>query len=329
MTGFPVSRRRYCERMRFLLLALLLTPAAFAWNLDAVRLPQAQALLAGRTLAPVTVAVLDTGHVPGSGLRGPDFVSDPVRAGDGDGRDPFGDAVGRFAFHGDGVARIVMAVNPAARVLHVRVAGEDGLIELSDLMDGMRWAAGLPVPGMPRNTNPARVLNLSLYADFIPLTGCHPDMAALMRELEARNVLVVVGAGNSNLPAARYTPAGCAGALTVAALTRSGARADYASYGPAVSLGAPGGDSAHPLPLPTASGVQAQQGSSFAAPHASGVASLLLSLRPELGAAELRRVLVDTALPYPGGCDPLPERGCGSGALNAEAALRAVLIKAP
>lgn len=314
---------------RLLPLAVLLTASAAAWNLDAIRLPPAQALLAGRTLAPVTVAVLDTGHVPGSGLRGPDFVSDPARAGDGDGRDPDGSAVGRFAFHGDGVARIVTAVNPAARTLHVRVAGEDGLIGLSDLIDGMRWAAGLPVAGTPRNTNPARILNLSLYADFIPLDGCHPDMAALMRELETRNVLVVVGAGNSDRPAARYTPAGCAGALTVAALARGGGRAAYASYGPAVSLGAPGGDSAHPLPLPTASGVQPQQGSSFAAPHASGVASLLLSLRPGLGVAELRRILMDTALPYPGGCDPLPERSCGAGALNAEAAVRALLIKTP
>lgn len=316
--------------MRALPLALLLgLSLSLAWNLDAIRLPDAQTLLQGRTLAPVTVAVLDTGFVPGSGLRGPDFVSDPARSGDGDGRDPDGSAVGRFAFHGDGVARIVTAVNPAARTLHVRVAGEDGLIELSDLIDGMRWAAGLPVAGMPRNTNPARILNLSLYADFIPLEGCHPDMAAAMQELEARNVLVVVGAGNSAQPAARYTPAGCAGALTVAALTKDGVRAGYASYGPAVSLGAPGGDSKHPLPLPTASGVQPQQGSSFAAPHASGVASLLLSLRPGLGVAELRRLLRDTALPYPGGCDPLPERGCGTGALNAEAAVRALLIKAP
>ena len=33
---------------------------------------------------------------------------------------------------------------------------------VSDEVDGMRWAAGLSVPGVPANANPAKVLNLSL-----------------------------------------------------------------------------------------------------------------------------------------------------------------------
>jgi hypothetical protein len=46
-------------------------------------------------------------------------------------------------------------------VLPVRVLGKCGGYD-SDILAGMRWAAGLSVPGEPGNPYPARVVNLSL-----------------------------------------------------------------------------------------------------------------------------------------------------------------------
>ena len=54
----------------------------------------------------------------------------------------------------------VAGIHWGAKVLPVRVAGKCGAV-LSDLLDGVRWAAGLPVAGVPANPNPARVINLS------------------------------------------------------------------------------------------------------------------------------------------------------------------------
>ena len=57
--------------------------------------------------------------------------------------------------------RVVSITWSNARLLPVRVLGVCGGY-VSDIAAGMRWAAGLPVPGVPANTQIAKVLNLSL-----------------------------------------------------------------------------------------------------------------------------------------------------------------------
>ncbi|MFC5848971.1 S8 family serine peptidase [Deinococcus petrolearius] len=317
------------------------------WSLRAIRAGGAWALLRGQTLSPVTVAVLDTGAVPSAELGarlvpGYDFVSDPARSGDGDGRDRDPAALGASAYHGEVVAGIVAAahdgrgmagLDPHARVLAVRVAGTDGLIAPQDLADALRWAAGLPVAGAPANPAPARILNLSLYADFVPLTGCDPRVQAAVDAVTARGALVVAGAANDGADSRGYSPAGCRNVLTVTSVTGAGARPAYANWGRSVALAAPGGEPGHGVVASSVSGpggVREPDGTSFAAPHVSGVAALLLAARPALTPAALRDLLTRTATPFPGGrCDPDPLKGCGSGTLNAEAALRAALALAP
>lgn len=310
------------------------------WGLRAIGLPEAWALTRG---APVTVAVLDTGYVSspelaGRVVNGHDFVSDPRRSGDGNGRDADASGVGEYAYHAEVIANLIGAahdgrgmagINPQARVVQVRVAGTDGQIDVPDLVDGMKWAAGLSVPGTPVNPNPARLLNLSLFADFIPLTGCDARVQAAIDAVTARGALVVAGAANDGANSAGYSPAGCRNVLTVTSVTQEGARPSYANWGPAVALGAPGGEVGHGIVVSSVSGPGGERspnGTSFAAPHATGVASLLLGVRPKLSPAMLRSYLTRTVTRFPGGqCDPQPGRTCGAGTLNAEAALKAAL----
>ncbi|OOV14022.1 S8 family serine peptidase [Deinococcus sp. LM3] len=315
------------------------------WTLPVVRAAQAWAL-PGVLIAParpVTVAVLDTGFVnspelAGRAVNGFDFVSDPARAGDGDGRDADGSGVGPYAYHGEVVANIIGAahdgrgmagLNPRVRVVHVRVAGTDGQISVPDLVDGLKWAAGLPVPGVPVNPNPARLLNLSLFADFIPLTGCDPRVQAAVDAVTARGALVIAGAANDGADAGGYSPAGCRSVLTVTSVDAGGARPEYANWGRSVALAAPGGEPGAGVPVSSVSGaggLRDPHGTSLAAPHVTGVASLLLTVRPNLTPASLRRLLTSTAAPFPGGrCDPQPAHSCGAGTLNAEAALKSAL----
>ncbi|MFC6617263.1 S8 family serine peptidase [Deinococcus radiophilus] len=298
----------------------------------------------GRLASPVTVAVLDTGYTRSPELRGRiingyDFVSDPRRAGDGKGRDRSALGVGQFAFHSEMIAGIIGAshdgvgmagINPSARILAVRVADQEGMIQVDDLADGLRWAAGLPVEGTTRNFFPARIINVSLFADWLPDTGCDPRIAAAVNDVTAAGALVVVGAGNEDRDAGRLSPAGCEGVLTVTG-THRGQRPDYANWGSAVALAAPSGSPQQGLAastaldargLPTLLHTHRQNGTSFAAPQVSGAASLLLGLRPELTPAELREILVWTATPWSGrGCDSDPRKSCGAGTLNIAAAL--------
>ncbi|WP_019588151.1 S8 family serine peptidase [Deinococcus apachensis] len=314
------------------------------WNLQAIRAPGAWAQLAGTGRgARVTVAVLDTGFVnspelAGRVVNGYDFVSDPARAGDGNGRDRDASGVGEFAYHAEVIGNLIGAahdgrgmagINPQARVVQVRVAGTDGMVDPQDLADGLRWAAGLSVPGTPLNLNPARVLNLSLFADFIPLTGCDTRIQAAVDAVTARGALVVAGAANDGADARGYSPAGCRNVLTVTSVTQGGQRPSYANWGTSVALAAPGGEPGHGIPASSVSGPGGERspnGTSFAAPHAAGVASLLFGLKPTLTPAQVRDLLTRTATPFPTGrCDSDPRKLCGRGTLNAEAAVRAVL----
>ncbi|MDL2344135.1 S8 family serine peptidase [Deinococcus sp. MIMF12] len=318
------------------------------WNLTAIRMPGAWAQLAGSGRgAPVTVAVLDTGYVStpelaGRLVSGHDFVSDAARAGDGDGRDRDASGVGEAAYHAEVIGNLIGAahdgrgmagINPRARVVQVRVAGQDGLVDPQDLADGMRWAAGLPVAGAPVNPSPARVLNLSLYADFIPLTGCDARIQAAVDAVTARGALVVAGAANDGADAAGYSPAGCRGVLTVTSVSEAGQRPGYANWGRSVALAAPGGERGRGILASSVSGPGGERtpdGTSLAAPHASGVASLLFGLRPTLTPAQVAGLLTRTATPFPGGrCDPDSRKICGAGLLNAEAAVRAALASSP
>jgi len=138
----------------------------------------------------VVVAVVDTGYRPHVDLApnilpGYDFVTETAVANDGDGRDSDardpGDAVpagecGNSAdepssWHGTHVAGTIAAVSNngrgvagvafGAKVVPVRVLGKCGGY-LSDIADGIVWASGGTVAGVPVNANPARVINMSL-----------------------------------------------------------------------------------------------------------------------------------------------------------------------
>ena len=63
------------------------------------------------------------------------------------------------------------------RILPVRALGKCGG-SLADIAEAIRWSAGVAVPGVPNNTTPAKVINLSLgggntcTAHFAKCGGC-------------------------------------------------------------------------------------------------------------------------------------------------------------
>ena len=214
-------------------------------------------------------------------------------------------------------------------ILPVRVLGKCGGFT-SDIVDGLRWAAGLSVSGVPVNANPARVANLSLGGSG----SCDSTWQNGINAVTAAGMVVVVAAGNSSSNASNFNPASCNGVITVAATNRSGSKAWYSNYGATVEISAPGGEtstSANGIlstlntgtTIPAADSYVYYQGTSMAAPHVTGVVSLMLSLNPSLTPAQVLTILQSTARPFPGG-STCNTSLCGSGMLDAAAAVNAV-----
>lgn len=228
--------------------------------------------------------------IGGAILPGYDFVADwdaatqRGYANDGNGRDPDprdpGDWVGagdraadpaRYSnceiedssWHGSTIAGMiaartdngvgVAAMNWHGRIVPVRVAGKCGA-EVADIVDGMRWAVGLPVckvsdglggctEFVPANANPARIVNISFGGD----AACNAAYQGAIDELRAAplpggavGAVVVAAAGNDW--AAPSRPASCQRVLGVAALNRDGFKTNYSNFGATLAIATVGGD---------------------------------------------------------------------------------------
>lgn len=252
--------------------------------------------------ATVKVAVLDTGYVAHPDLvtgmaNGYDFISDPLSARDGNGRDPDPKDEGDYApynlckdqanahtstWHGTSVAGIIGArggngmgiVGTAdlARVQPVRVLGRCGG-RTSDIADAIIWAAGGHVDGVPDNTYPAKIINMSLGT----VSTCPAAYQRAIDIARSKGAIVVAAAGNGNTDASKYAPANCMGVITVGATTKAGTRASFSNYGTRVNISAPGEDiltlSMNSLDRPdnTKFSYDYESGTSMAAPHVSAL----------------------------------------------------------
>ena len=294
-----------------------------------VRLPQALALQRGDP--SVVVGLADTGVVAGHAelsrrlRRGFDTVDlDAATVGDltlvGDnahGDEDPGDEVG----HGSACAGILRANGaglPAggaglcgltpARVLGAALQGgrRVGVGALANIDAGMKRLIDLGV----------QVINMSFGT---PESSLLADDARpheeVVRYALARGVLLVAASGNSGLEE-RYFPAAHDGVIAVGAIEDDGTPASFSTRGEHVALSAPGRD----IWTCGLDGYACVSGTSFAAPFVSAACALLVA-QSEARAWPLdpdtaREILVTSARPFAG-----TTRGCGSGVLDAVAAL--------
>ena len=259
------------------------------------------------------------------------------------------DAAGPDSGHGTGVAGLIAAVrgngtgidgvarNDGERVT-VRImalrAVPDGDERDKDVANAIRYAVD----------NGAHIINMSFGK------GHSPDKAAVdaaVAYATERGVLLVHAAGNdsqdldapdaSNYPTARYAAGGQSplwleiGASSYAVETLA---ASFSNYGATrVDLFAPGDDVTS---LEPGGGTQVAGGTSFSAPVVSGVAALLMSYFPDLSAADVREILLETStrhpeaiVPVPGGEDaaPFASFSVTGGVVNAAAAVEAAMAR--
>ncbi len=306
--------------------------------------------------AGVVVAVLDTGITTHSDLNanmlaGYDFISDAAAARDGNGRDSnaadqgdwtvvanecgYPHPASNSSWHGSHVAGTVSAVTNngagvagvahGARVLPVRVLGHCGG-RTSDIADGIIWASGGSVSGVPANANPAEVINMSLGG---PGT-CSATYQNAINGAVGRGTTVVVAAGNDNADTSGFVPASCSNVIAVASTTRSGGRSSFSNYGSLVDVAAPGSDIASTVnsgaTTPSSQGYSLMSGTSMAAPHVAGVVALMQSAAPlPLTPAAVESTLKSTLRAFPVSID----RAIGNGIVNSKAAVDAVRGSTP
>jgi serine protease len=309
----------------------------------------------------VIVGVIDTGTLPhgelaGRVLPGYDFISDAGRARDGDARDPnsrdegswnsagecFGAPAEPSVWHGIHVSGIIAAdtnngvgisgMDWGASILPVRTLGKCGGTD-EDVFEGLVWASGGGISGVPLNFTPARVINMSLGGPG----GCPQAVQQAIDTAMALGSVVVVAAGNETDNTENYAPSGCSGVITVGASNRNGDRAFYSNFGRRVDISAPGGDISADgnfvsdlaivslwntgTTTPADDAYAYLMGTSMATPYVSGTVSLMLARNPTLTPGSVLAILQGSARAFPAGTTCALGNLCGAGLLDAGFAL--------
>jgi len=240
------------------------------WHYPAINLPLAWDITTGDS--SVIVAVIDTGvllahpDLDDQLVAGYDFIADPDRARDGDGRDSDptdeGDLAfgGSSSFHGTHVSGTIAAEtntdpnNPSpgvagvawdARIMPLRVLGVDGGTSF-DVIEAIKWAAGLDNVSGTLPAQRADVINLSLGGGSPSMS--EQDTINQVLNCDPLNppapcVIVVASAGNDASTEPSY-PAAYNGVVSVSATTiQNNAIAPYSNSGATIDIAAPGGSS--------------------------------------------------------------------------------------
>mmetsp|Transcript_52461 Transcript_52461/g.147750 ORF Transcript_52461/g.147750 Transcript_52461/m.147750 type:complete len:574 (-) Transcript_52461:46-1767(-) len=239
----------------------------------------------------VHVYVLDSGiratHFDFGGRAVPevDFVSQQLCSGN-----PFEDCARDRNGHGTFCAGIVaggIAGVAKGSIVHgVKVLGDDGRGSTLSIIRAVDYVARF-------GRRPA-VVSMSL--------GCRmpcesPTMSFVIEQATESGLAVVVAAGNAGntnvSDACEYSPADAPKAITVGSITiNNDTRSGFSNTGSCVDIFAPGSDILSAYAFSDRSGA-ILSGTSFACPHVSGAAALLLGQAPDLRPSEIKDLIIN------------------------------------
>lgn len=203
---------------------------------------------------------------------------------------------GTIAAWPSGAAGGIRGVAPGAEIYPVKAFDRDGSAYVSDIVLAINWCLA----------NRMDIINMSFG-----MPDYSPTLHDAIKEAWTSGVVVVASSGNSGKKTEVDFPARSSDAIAVGALNRRGRIASFSNSGKEVDIYAPGEAIYSAWPKGRYNELN---GTSMAAAHVSGAIALILSRRPGLTPAEVRKALVRSASPISGSAD----RAAGSaGKLNA------------
>mgnify|MGYP006275937405 CR=1 FL=1 len=264
-----------------------------AWGVD--RLDQRALPLDGRIVETgvgtgVTAYVIDTGIRADHAQIAGRVASGYTAVDDGNGS---ADCNGHGTHVSGTIGGTTYGVAPEVALVPVRVLDCGGSGTTDGVIAGINWMIADHAAGAPA------VANMSLGG------GYSEALNTAVAAATADGITMVVAAGNSSDDACSYSPASAPSAITVGATNAADARSWFSNWGRCLDVFAPGEDVLSAgIDSPSASATLS--GTSMAAPHAAGVAAVLLSLG--YADADVAATLVRTATPdivtSPGGGSP-------------------------
>ncbi|ORZ38061.1 peptidase S8/S53 domain-containing protein, partial [Catenaria anguillulae PL171] len=182
------------------------------------------------------------------------------------------------------IASATYGVAKRASVVAVKVLDSNGKGDWSNVIAGINWV----VEQVQKSGNKRALMSMSLGGGGNQTLADQAVEAAI-----AAGVHVIAAAGNDGASACNVSPARVRDTITVGATDPSDRLASFSNWGRCVSLLAPGVNIRSTLP---GGRNEEQSGTSMAAPHAAGVAALLLADSPNgLMPAELKRRMLSLA----------------------------------
>ncbi len=169
----------------------------------------------------------------------------------------------------------------------------------------------------------ADVINMSCTLDFEGLdASVQADAIAMLDNFvsnaTASGSIVIAAVGNKGGETVLY-PAGCENAIGVGAVTQEHQACSFSQKNESVYVVAPGQD----VISSAITGFTENDGTSFAAPHVSGLAAIVKSMKPDITPAEFKALLAETAINL--GNDEGYDTTFGHGLIDCEAAVKSLI----
>lgn len=161
------------------------------------------------------------------------------------------------------------------KIIPIKVLDSNGEGDVNDIVKGIKYAAD----------NGADIINLSFGAN-----EKSKSIAEAISYAKSKGAFVVAAAGNDNEDSDNISPAGD-GAFTVAAMSYNYKKASFSDYGNCIKVSAPGVEILSTVP----GGYEAWDGTSMAAPVATGIAAMVKAEDPNLSPSQIEDVLDSTA----------------------------------
>ncbi|MDO4868874.1 MAG: S8 family serine peptidase [Bacillota bacterium] len=259
-----------------------------SWGVDLMGLDEVRDKTneASAELAPVTVAVLDSGINNSHELFTGRLDEDAASFVEGE---AFSSDKGGHGTHVVGI--IADGTSDHVNILPVKVLNDEGRGGFAEVINGIYYAV----------EHGANVINMSLAINLNDYGNYWSDTAVLQEEraLEAAEnggIICIAAAGNDsmNLDELKVYPAVSQHTITISSITQTKQRASSSNYGESVDFTAPGDQI---ISAGTRGRVDycVKSGTSMAAPHMSAACAMLKLYNREASASQVRQKLQEMA----------------------------------